>query len=274
SPKAAAFPKYMDTAGRNARTFHAIRVLDGQSGFTREGLLKAAFDPDLPAFDVLIPALAAAWDERPADDPMKARLAGQVAALKAWDRRWSAASTETSLAVFWAEALLAKTPPGRAGNWGLIQAMAERTPAERLAALAEASDRLTADFGSWKTPWGEINRFQRLTGDIVQAFRDDGPSIAVPFTSAAWGSLASFGARRYLGTKRYYGTSGNSFVAVVEFGPRVRALAVTAGGESGDPASPHFNDQAGRYASGNLREVYFHPEQLAGHTERTYRPGE
>lgn len=274
SPKAGAFPKYMDTAGRNARTAHAIRVLDGKGGWTREALLKAAFDPDLPAFDVLVPALVAAWDERPAGDPMKARLAEQVAALKAWDRRWSADSTETSLAVFWAEALLAKTPSGRAGNWGLIQAMADRTPAERLAALAEASDRLTADFGSWKTPWGEINRFQRLTGDIVQTFRDDAPSIAVPFPSAAWGSLASFGARRYPGTKRYYGTSGNSFVAVVEFGPKVRAVAVTAGGESGHPESPHFNDQAGRYASGDLREVYFHPEQLAGHTERTYRPGE
>ena len=153
--------------------------------------------------------------------------------------------------------------------------MAQRSSAtDRLAALAEASDRLTADFGSWKTPWGEINRFQRLNGDITQVFRDDGPSIPVPFTSAQWGSLASFGAKRYPGTKRYYGTNGNSFVAVVEFGPRVGALAVTAGGESGHPESRHFNDQAARYASGKLREVYFWPEQLVGHTERSYRPGE
>jgi len=89
-----------------------------------------------------------------------------------------------------------------------------------------------------------------------------------------YGSLASFGAAPKPGTKRWYGTSGNSFVAVVEFGPRVRAHAVTAGGESGNPASPHFNDEAQRYASGNLREVYFYPDQLTGHTERTYRPGE
>ena len=96
----------------------------------------------------------------------------------------------------------------------------------------------------------------------------------MPFTSSQWGSLASFGAKRYPGTKRYYGTNGNSFVAVVEFGPRVRAVAVTAGGESGDPASKHFDDEAVRYAQGNLREVYFYPDQLARHTERTYRPGE
>jgi acyl-homoserine-lactone acylase len=144
---------------------------------------------------------------------------------------------------------------------------------QRLQSLASASDKLTADFGSWKTPWGDINRFQRLTGDIVQPFDDTKPSIPVPFTSARWGSLASFGARAYEGTKKWYGTSGNSFVAVVEFGDSVRAKAVTAGGLSGDPKSPHFNDQAARYASGDLRDVYFYPSQLAAHTEREYHPG-
>jgi acyl-homoserine-lactone acylase len=89
-----------------------------------------------------------------------------------------------------------------------------------------------------------------------------------------WGSLASFGARPANGSKRYYGTNGNSFVAVVEFGDKVRARAVSAGGESGDPGSPHFNDQAERYALGNLREVYFYPEQLKEHTRRTYQPGQ
>jgi acyl-homoserine-lactone acylase len=76
-------------------------------------------------------------------------------------------------------------------------------------------------------------------------------------------------------TKHIYGYSGNSFVAAVEFGPdRVRARAVSAGGESGDPKSKHFNDQAARYATGNLREVYFYPDQLKGHIERQYHPGE
>ena len=135
-------------------------------------------------------------------------------------------------------------------------------------------DRLQRDFGSWRPPWGEINRFQRLTGDIVQPFSDSAPSIPVSFTSSEWGSLAAFEAKPHNGTKKYYGTSGNSFVAVVEFGDSVRARAVTAGGESGDPASRHFNDEALRYSTGNLREVYFYPSQLAGHTEREYHPGE
>jgi acyl-homoserine-lactone acylase len=145
---------------------------------------------------------------------------------------------------------------------------------QRVDALVAVVDKLTADFGTWKLPWGDVNRFQRLTGDIVHPFDDSKPSLAIGFTSSRWGSLASFGARSYNGTKKIYGTTGNSFLAAVEFGDRVRARAVSAGGESGDPASPHFNDQAARYASGDLRDVYFYPDQLQGHIERTYHPGE
>ncbi len=107
----------------------------------------------------------------------------------------------------------------------------------------------------------------------MQPFNDAGPSIPVGFTSSRWGSLASFGARTYKGTKKMYGTSGNSFVAVVEFGERVRARAVTAGGESGDPKSPHFNDQAERYSTGNLRDVYFYRADVDAHAKRQYHPG-
>jgi acyl-homoserine-lactone acylase len=185
-------------------------------------------------------------------------------------------SVPTSLAVYWGEALWGRIgPEARRQGISIYDFAATRTtPEQLLQALAAASDKLQADFGSWRTPWGEINRFQRLTGDIVQPFNDAKPSIPVGFTSAQWGSLASFGARSYPGTKRRYGTSGNSFVAVVEFGDSVRARAISAGGESGDPRSPHFNDQAVRYSTGDLREVYFYPSQLRGHTERVYRPGQ
>jgi acyl-homoserine-lactone acylase len=184
-------------------------------------------------------------------------------------------SIPNTLAVFWADEMWRRAAGAEweAGmtTYGQIARAPER---QKLEALAAASDRLSKDFGTWRTPWGEINRFQRLTGDIEHPFSDSAPSIPVGFSSARWGSLASFGARAYPGTRRWYGTGGNSFVAVVELGGKVRARAITAGGESGDPASPHFNDQAARYATGNLREVYFYPEQLKEHVERVYRPGE
>jgi acyl-homoserine-lactone acylase len=276
SPKRGDYPRYMDQAGENPRTTHAVRVLSARKDFTLPTLIEAAYDPYMPAFARLIPTLVAAYDAAAADDPLKATLREPIEPLRAWDDRWSADSVPTSLAVFWGEALWAKVAPdAKAAGVSVYDYMANRaTPAQRLEALAEASDRLTQDFGTWKTPWGQINRFQRVNDEIIQHFDDAGASIPVPFASAQWGSLASFGARRYPDTKRYYGSSGNSFVAVVEFGDKVHARAVTAGGESGDPASKHFDDQAQRYASGNLREVYFYPYQLIGHTERRYHPGE
>ncbi|HME09117.1 MAG TPA: penicillin acylase family protein, partial [Bryobacteraceae bacterium] len=220
-----------------------------------DSLIAAAYDSYLPWFEKPIPELAKAWDELPASDPLKAKLADQVALLRAWDRRWSVSSVPTSLAVYWGQEL-------------------QRTPKSGfLQALEIASAKLDADFGTWKTPWGEINRFQRINGDLVQPFNDAAPSIPVGFTYSAWGSLASFSARPYPGTKKWYGTSGNSFVAVVEFGAKVHAKAVTAGGESGHPSSRHFDDEAQRYSTGDLREVYFYPSQLEGHTEREYHPG-
>ena len=276
SPRRENYPRYMDVAGENPRGIHALRVLQNKKDFTLESLIGAAYDPYLPAFAQLIPTLVDAYDRTPASSPLRARVAQPVAALRGWDYRWGAESVPTSLAVFWGEELWGRVAgDARQAGMTVYDYMATRATAQqKLEALAAAAARLEQDFGTWRTPWGQINRFQRITGDIVQPFTDAGPSIPVPFTSSQWGSLASFGARRYPGTKRYYGTSGNSFVAVVEFGDRVRARAVTAGGESGDPRSRHFNDQAERYAAGNLREVYFYPAQLRGHTEREYRPGE
>src|SRR5690349_3385717 len=259
------------------RGLHAIRVLEHRKDFTPERLRDAAFDSYLTAFAELVPPLVVAYDSLPRDDARRTSLADQIAALREWDYRWSATSVPTALAVYWGDtlAVLSRGPAASAGVPVYDYLVKRASADERLTALEAASGRLTRDFGSWRTPWGEINRFQRISAALVQPFSDAAASIPVPFTSARWGSLASFGARTYPGTKRMYGTYGNTFVAVVEFGrDSVRAMAVTAGGESGDPRSKHFNDQAERYATGALRPVYFYPDQLRGHTERTYRPGE
>jgi acyl-homoserine lactone acylase PvdQ len=269
SPKQKDYPAYVENGGESARGLHAVRVLQNKKDFTIDSLIAAAYDSYLTWFEKPLPALIKAWEDAPASNPLKAKLADQIALLRTWDRRWAADSVPTSLAVFWGEEVRRPLGGRRRGGANPEDFSAQ----ELLETLAAASDKLAADFGTWKTPWGDINRFQRLTGDIVQPFNDAGPSIPVPFTSANYGSLASFGARAYPGTKKWYGTSGNSFVAVVEFGDRVRAKAVTAGGESGHPSSKHFNDEAGRYASGSLRDVYFYPDQLKGHIEREYHPG-
>jgi len=275
SPRKTDFPTYVERGSENARGVHAIRVLQDKKDFTLDSLLAAAFDSYLTAFQDQIPALVKAWDRTPASNPLKAKVSEQIALLRGWDLRWSATSVPTSVAVYWGDEIARQVADAarKAGVPSDAYVATRATAEQLLQALSAASDKLASDFGSWKTPWGDINRYQRLTGDIVQKFDDAGPSSPVAFTSARWGSLASYGARTYPGTKKMYGTSGNSFVAVVEFGERVRARAVTAGGQSGDPSSPHFGDQVVRYSTGDLRDVYFYREQLTGHIEREYHPG-
>ncbi|MDI1241780.1 MAG: penicillin acylase family protein [bacterium] len=275
SQKQSDYPRWVDNGTENARGIHAIRLFENKKDFTLESLNGAAYDTQMPWFEKPIPALVKAWDALPAADPLKAKLSEQIKLLRAWDMRWSTSSIPTSLAVFWAENI-APTVAANARRDGISieEYLGTKTPADQLLqSLEKASDKLTADFGKWQTPWGEINRFQRISNEIVHPFDDSKPSIPVGFTSGNFGSLASFGARSYRGSKKIYGTYGNSFVAVVEFGKSVRAKAITAGGESGDPSSKHFNDQAQRYSTGSLREVYFYPSQLKGNTGRQYQPG-
>jgi acyl-homoserine-lactone acylase len=264
------FPAYIEKGRTQApRGMHALKVLEGTKDLSIDKLItNVAFDSYQPGFANSIPPLVAAWDALPDTSALKKKTAEQIGMLRKWDFRWGVSSIENSLAVYYSQA--GGGGGGRRGGGG-----GTPSPEQLVQRLATASDTLASHFGSWKTPWGNINRFQRNDANIVQVFDDAKPSIPVGFSSATWGSLASFGARTYPGTKKMYGTSGNSFVAVVEFGKdSVRARAVTAGGESGDPSSKHFNDQAERYATGNLRPVYYYPNQLVGHTERTYKPGQ
>lgn len=276
SPKRQDWPDYMWSLPENARGRHAERVLKDARGFTLDSLIAAAYDSHLTAFEPLVPQLLKDYDALPASDPRKAALAGQVAALRGWDLRFGVASVPTSLAIYWGQDMVAKNAPrARAQGTPVVDFITNSLDAEeRLSSLLRASDKLTADFGTWKTPWGEINRFQRISGDIEQQYDDSKPSWPVGFASANWGSLASFGMVAKQKTKRIYGDRGNSFVAVVEFGPKVRAKSILAGGNSNNPASKHFADQAEMYSRGEFKDVLFYKEDIEKHLERKYHPGQ
>ncbi|WP_426104828.1 penicillin acylase family protein [Massilia sp. TSP1-1-2] len=276
SPRQQDYPNYMWSLPENARGLHALRVLGQASDVTLDSLIASAYDNYLTAFEALLPPLLAAYDALPAQDPLKASLAGQIAALRGWDLRYSVTSVPTSLAVYWGQQMVAAgAAAARAREVPVADYIRDRlTAQERLQALARASARLEADFGTWQTPWGEINRFQRISGDVRQQYDDAKPSLPVAFPSAVWGSLASFGMSAPQTTKRIYGDRGNSFVAAVEFGPRVRAKSILAGGNSSNPASPHFADQALMYSRGEFKDVLFYKEDIEKNLERKYHPGQ
>ncbi|RYU81603.1 penicillin acylase family protein [Hymenobacter persicinus] len=276
SPDKARYPAYMAPDAENYRGLNAVRVLRRhRAAFTLDTLIAAAKDPYLAGFEELLPSLLSA---QAGPQPPAVEEARTV--LRRWDLRYSNASVAQTLAIYWGEKIqkLARartTPDQRFDNLTFTDfTIAHTTASEKLAALAEVQAELTRDFGTWKMPWGEVNRFQRLTGNIQETYDDRQPSLPVAFTSSAWGSLAAYGSRTFPGTTKRYGTVGNSFIAVVEFGPRVRARSVLTGGESSHPDSSHFRDQAALYCEENFKEVLFYPEDVQRHAERTYSPGQ
>lgn len=274
NPRQADYPQYMWTLPENARGLHALRVLEGAKNFTIDSLITTAYDSYLTAFEPMIPALVQAY-EASDDAVLKEKIHAQVQSLRAWDLRFSIDSIPTSLAIYWVQDMVA-TMGSKAKALDmpvLIYIRDKISPQDRLQSLLRASEKLSVDFGQWQTPWGEINRFQRISADIHQQYDDKKPSFPVAFTSANWGSLAAFGMVAKQTTKRIYGDRGNSFVAVVEFGTRIKAKSILAGGNSGNPESKHFNDQAEMYSKAQFKDVLFYPEDITKNMERKYHPG-
>jgi acyl-homoserine-lactone acylase len=274
SPKIENYPRYMWRKGENPRGPHAVEVLSRLHDATLDSLIEAGYDGHLTAFDVLLPPLIGAYDALPAADPQRADLREAIEILRAWNRRTSADSVATAIAIFWGQGLIERNgAAARDADEPVYDYLVGKlTDAERIDGLKAALAKLQQDFGAWSLAWGDINRFQRLTDDIVQPFDDARPSLPVGFAPSQWGALASFDSSKPRKTKKIYGSDGNSFVAAVEFGPTVHAKAIMSGGESGDPSSPHFNDQALMFSEGRFRDVLFYPEDVRAHAERSYQP--
>jgi acyl-homoserine-lactone acylase len=274
SPKRENYPRYMWTKGENPRGPHAVEVLSKLRNATLDSLIAAGYDGHLTAFDVLLPPLIAAYDALPAADPKRADFREALEILRAWDRHTSTDSAATSIAIFWGQGLIERSgAAAREADEPVYDYLVDKlTDAERIEGLGAALAKLQQDFGRWQIAWGEINRFQRLTDDIVQPFDDSRPSLPVGFAPSQWGALASFVSSKPRKTKKIYGSEGNSFVAAVDFGPTIHAKAIMSGGESGDPSSPHFSDQALMFSQGRFRDVLFYPEEVRAHAERGYQP--
>ncbi|MBQ0735583.1 acylase [Aquimarina celericrescens] len=272
SPKAEDYPRYMSRNHENFRGVHAIRLLEKTKGLTLDKLIDLAYDPYLPAFEVLIPGLIAAYDT---SSNLDQSLNEPIEVLRNWDFAVSEESVAMSLAHYYGTHYLQEgIAPEKLSFMERLNYFSVASPKEeRIAIFKRAVTKLTEDFGSWNTKWGDINRYQRLNGAIRQPFDDNKPSIGVGLASGRWGALASFGARAYEGTKRMYGTSGNSFVAVVEFGDKIKAKSLLAGGQSGHPDSPHFDDQVQRYVDVNFKDVAYYREDVAKRSKAVYHPG-
>lgn len=278
SPKEMAYPYFMAYHEENFRGINAQRVLQENNNYTLDKVIAAGYDRRLTAFELLIPALIKAFENTNTKTDYS-YLNEAIRTLKEWDHKCGENSVATTLAVHYGELLLpniiaVKIPgPHKASILDKARIYAaEGNPMEMMAVFAVAYESLMKKYGSWNIPWGQINRYQRISGDIDNKYDDARPSLPMGFTSSSWGTLPSYVSQPYAGTKNRYGNNGNSFICVVEFGKKVQARSLLAGGQSGDPSSRHFFDQGEMYTRGEFKPVYFYKEDVRKHMERIYHP--
>ncbi len=281
SPDKNDYAKYLAPDAENFRGINAVRVLDKEKKYTLDKVIAAGYNTYLAAFEKLIPALVNAYEKNAfPDKPEYNQLKDAVTILKNWDLHCSENSVATTLAVLWGEKLLpainqVKLPDANADFVDKTnQFAATALPNQLMQPLFEVTNALIKDFGKFQIPWGEINRFQRISNEIENKFDDSKPSLPVGFVSSTWGMLPSYSSKTFAGTKKRYGVNGNSFICAVEFGKKLKAKSLLAGGESGDTNSKHFFDQGLMYSKGQFKDVLFYKEDVLKHVERKYHPGE
>ena len=278
SPDKNKYPKYMSPDGENPRAINAVHLLKNENNFTLDKMIETGYNTYLSAFDILLPPLFAAYEERPKTAGLKP-IDESIYQLKKWDKISSASSVETTLAIEWATKLSQKIPPPkndeeRTNVIGRLEEMTKTVSAkDKILLMQEVLTELKINFGTWEVAWGDLNRYQRLTADLKQNFDDTKTSLPVGMASSAWGCIPSFSTIKPQGLKHRYGVNGNSFVAAVEFGKKVKAKSIVTGGEATDPSSKHFLDQSQMYIDGKFKDVLFYKEDVLQHVERKYHPG-
>lgn len=271
------YPIYMAPDAENFRGMNAVRILSSSGKLDINGLIKVGYDTYLTAFDILLPSLFSSTRTEIADN-MKPDILKAIQILNQWDRRSAVNSVGTTIAIHWAERVLPQLLRDKKGDIDLTlelsRLLKEMPDNEKIIYLNEVLKKLKTDFGTWEVKWGDINRFQRIANTLTLTYDDAQPSIPSPFASSMWGSLPSFNSRTFDNTKNRYGYGGNSFVCAVEFGKKIKAKSLLAGGASGDVHSKHFKDQANMYANGQFKDVLFYKEDILKNLEEQYHPGE
>jgi acyl-homoserine-lactone acylase len=243
------YPKYLVPEPDNFRAKRSREILTGRDRFSFDDWARAALDTGVYLARREKEALAKAWPAFRTQYPERAaRLAPAVTEIERWDG--VSRNDSVPMALFMTA-------------FGSRKDRSEAAPFLTPESLEQAIAELEKDHGKWQVGWGEINRMQRVhTSGREERYSDARPSWPVPGAPGTVGIVFNFYTTRPPGQKKLYGRMGNSYIAVVEFGKKIRAGSLLVFGQSADPASPHFADQAPLYSGQRFKTVHYYRDDV------------
>jgi penicillin amidase len=275
NPDKAKFPSYMlDGETDNGRAQISRRILSARSKWTLDEFARAAFDTTVIRAETEIPGLVELWGRLKSEDSGRAeKIRGPVMELKGWDHVSTTKSVAMTLFALWQASIYQTIAPSSSVAAAIVP-RDDKDPWFKIRALEETASQLRKRFGTWRVPWGDVNRLQRVSSGGDQPFDDNRPSLGVSGGPSWLGMVFAFNTRTSPGLKRQYGIQGHSYVSVVEFGPEVKARSILVMGETANPKSPHYFDQATLYSRQEFKPAWFSVEDVRSNAESAYHPGE
>ncbi len=228
------------------RAMRALETFGADSAITDESFRRYKFDLFYSAHSQFARMIAEVLRADPGHDDALRQAQG---ILRRWNRSTDTHSRGAPLAVLMG---VRAAPEEPGGPW-------KERPVD---ALKEAITILKAHFGRLDPEWGEVNRIRRGKLDLPI---DGGPDIY----------RAVYGVQQDDGTLT--AVDGDTFIMFVtwdRFGKLSSQSIHQFGSATLDENSPHYGDQTPLFVQMKTKPVLFTQDELKGHIEADYAPGD
>ena len=251
--KAENFPLYMAPKSTPLRPQRAINQIKDDASITFEELVGYKLNTGMEAADRFLDDLLAAVKQFPDSVAQRAALV-----LQQWDKatnvdsrgavlfaRWSDMLRDSMFSIPWNPAQPITTPDGL------------KDPQKAVALLSKAATEVEKMYGALDIAWGEVNRFK--VGDY---------NLPANGGSGNYGIFRTMYFVRNSSDNKSYAVAGDTYVAVTEFGPKVRARVLLSYGNATQPGSKHIGDQLSLLSQKKLRPALLDRNEIMQNSEK------